>query len=79
MSRRLDAVVTDRGHAILLIGQDQAVPVDGRRFRKVVLHVDRDLFAFLEAQDRARRGTVIAYAILDEVAGIDFHVSTVRL
>ena len=55
------------------------MPVDGRRFSKVVLDVDRDLFAFLEAQDGARRGTVIADAVLDEVAGIDFTRSTVRL
>ena len=50
------------------------MPVDGSGFVEVVLHVDRHLFAFLEPQDRSRRSAVIADAVLDEVAGIDFYV-----
>ncbi len=67
---RLDAIVTNGRHAVLLVGQDQAVPMHGGHDIKVIGHVDGDVLTFIETQDRARRGAVVADALLLKIAGV---------
>ena len=70
---RRDTRITDPRYTVLLIRQDQAVPVDRRVLGQVVCHVDRDIFTFLEPQNRTRRCAVVADACLGEVPGVDLH------
>ena len=70
LSRR-DAVIADPGHAVLLEGKDQAMPMDRSIFREIVGDIDDDIFPLLEAENGARRGAVIADSGLGEVARVD--------
>ena len=70
---RPDARETDTGHAILIEGEDQSVPVNGGHLIKVIGHIDGNLFAFPEAQNRPGRFAVVADTRFDKVAGIDFY------
>ena len=69
---RLDPVEADRRHAVLLIRQDQAMPVDRGVLVEIVGDVERHLFAFREPQHRPRRRAVEADPGAFEVAGVDF-------
>ena len=66
-----DAVIADAWHAVLFEGQDQPVPVDRGRLAEVVRHLDGDVLAFLKAQDRPGRGTIIADTGAGEGACVD--------
>ncbi len=52
---RRDPWIADSRHAVLLVGQDKAVPMHRCVFGKVVGHVDRDILTLLETKGRPRR------------------------
>ena len=70
---RLDSGETDTGHAVLIEGKDQPVPVNGGHLIEVIGHIDGNLFAFPEAQNRPGGFAIVADTRFDKVAGIDFY------
>ena len=71
---RRDARITQSGHSVHLVRQYQSVPVHRGRLIEVVGDMNGDVLAFAKAQYRPRRCTVVANALLAEVAGVDGHL-----
>ncbi len=70
---RRDTGVGDARHAVLIVGQDQTVPVDRSWFVEVIGDVDHHVLTFLEPEGRWQGRAVIADAGPHEVTGVDGH------